>query len=223
MVERPEKSEVSGTPPAAERLGQRVLTGPELKSFYKALSNPVRRDILLYLGEHGEANSTSVAKALDESTGTTSYHLRKLAGLKLVAEIEERSTGRERWWKSLMTDIFTPPGLELTADERDAMVKLGALKMTYDLNLVVRAYSGYDSAAGWNQIHRSGLWMTKDQVAAFTEEYLELVRRYVCAPGERPSDGRRMAVRLVVLPDDAPGPEPVACPDDGDDPGTAGR
>ncbi|WP_413799982.1 ArsR/SmtB family transcription factor [Streptomyces iranensis] len=185
----------------AERPETRVLTGPDLKAFYKALSNPVRRDILSYLGEHGEANSTSVAKALGESTGTTSYHLRKLADLNLIAEIEEKSSGRERWWKSLMTDIFTPPGLVMTADEREAAVKIGALKMTQDLSLVVSAYTGYDNSAGWNQIQRSGLWMTKDQVAAFVEEYQILLRKYATEPGDRPSGSRNMAVRLVVLPD----------------------
>lgn len=199
MVERPEK---------------RVLTGPDLKAFYKALSNPVRRDILSYLGEHGEANSTSVAKALGESTGTTSYHLRKLADLKLIAEIEERSAGRERWWRSLMTDIFTPPGLELTADEREAAVKIGALKMTHDLNLVVSAYAGYDSSAGWNQIHRSGLRMTKEQVATFVEEYQTLLRKYLTEPGDHPPDSRHMAVRLVVVPDEGPRPTLPAEPDD---------
>ncbi|GAA5050002.1 helix-turn-helix domain-containing protein [Streptomyces sp. SID10815] len=186
----------------AERPETRVLTGPDLKVFYKALSNPVRRDILSYLGEHGEANSTSVAKALGESTGTTSYHLRKLAELNLIAEIGERSSGRERWWRSLMRDIHTPPGLEMTADEREAAVKIGALKMTQDLTLVVRAYSGHDTSAGWNRIHRSAVWMTKDQAAAFAEEYQALLRRYATEPGDRPDGARRMAVRLVVLPDE---------------------
>lgn len=192
-----------------ERPETRVLTGPDLKAFYKALSNPVRRDILSYLGEHGEANSTSVAKALGESTGTTSYHLRKLADLKLIAEIEERSTGRERWWKSLMTNIFTPPGLEMTVDEREAAVKIGALKMTHDLSLVVRAYAGYDASEGWNQIYRAGLRMTKEQVAAFTEEYQALLHKYASEPGEHPPGARQMAVRLVVLPDDGRGAAPL--------------
>ncbi|WP_243979231.1 ArsR family transcriptional regulator [Streptomyces sp. NEAU-YJ-81] len=125
-----------------------------------------------------------------------------VADLNLIAEIEEKSTGRERWWKSLMADIFTPPGLVMTADEREAAVKIGALKMTQDLSLVVSAYTGYDSAAGWNQIQRSGLWMTKDQVAAFVEEYQTLLRKYATDPEDPPPDARRMAVRLVVLPDE---------------------
>jgi len=193
MVERPEK---------------RVLTGQDIKAFYKALSNPVRRDILSYLGQHAEANSTSVAKALGESTGTTSYHLRKLADLNLIAEIEERSNGRERWWKSLMKDIYTPPGLEMTPDEREAAIKLGALKMSHDLSLVVSAYTGYDDADGWNQIYRSGLHLTKEQSASFVEGYQALVWKYVSEPGRHPQGARQMAIRLYVLPDEGNRPPP---------------
>ncbi|WP_370968870.1 ArsR/SmtB family transcription factor [Amycolatopsis sp. cg9] len=187
MVQRPEK---------------RVLTGADLKAFYKALANPVRRDILSYLGKHGEANSTSVAKALGESTGTTSYHLRKLADLDLIAELEDRGDGRERWWKSLMKDIYTPPGLELTPDEREAALKLGALKLGHDLGLVTRAYAGYDSAGGWNQIHRSGLHLTKEQATAFVEEYQNLVWKYVSEPGQHPQGSRALAVRLIIVPEE---------------------
>ncbi len=187
MVQRPEK---------------RVLTGADLKAFYKALANPVRRDILSYLGKHGEANSTSVAKALGESTGTTSYHLRKLADLDLIAEIEDRGDGRERWWKSLTKDIYTPPGLEMTPDEREAAMKLGALKLSHDLGLVTRAYAGYDSADGWNQIHRSGLNLTKEQAASFVEEYQNLVWKYVSEPGQHPEGSRALAVRLIVVPEE---------------------
>lgn len=189
MVERPER---------------RVLTGADLKAFYKALANPVRRDILSYLGKHGEANSTSVAKALGESTGTTSYHLRRLADLELIAEIAERSTGRERWWKSLMKDIYTPPGLEMTPDERDAARKLGALKMSHDLGLVTRAYAGYDDAGGWNQIYRAGLTLTKEQITSFVEEYQNLLWKYVTEPGQHPQGSRALAVRLIVVPEEEP-------------------
>ncbi|WP_103355400.1 winged helix-turn-helix domain-containing protein [Amycolatopsis sp. CA-128772] len=101
----------------------------------------MRRDILSYLGKHGEANSTSVAKALGESTGTTSYHLRRLADLEPIEEVEDRGDGRERWWKSRPKDLHTPPGLELAPDEREAMLKLGAFKTSHDLSLSSRTRS----------------------------------------------------------------------------------
>ncbi|WP_405937965.1 hypothetical protein OG338_16015 [Streptomyces sp. NBC_00726] len=100
-----------------------------------------------------------------------------------------------------MTDIFTPPGLERTADEREAAVKIGALKMTHDLSLVVRAYAGYDASEGWNRIYRAGLRLTDEQVTSFAEEYEALLRKYRTAPGEHPAGSRQMAVHLVMLPD----------------------
>jgi DNA-binding transcriptional ArsR family regulator len=159
----------------------------------------VRRDIPTYLGKHGEANSTSVAQALGESTGTTSYHLRKLAELGLITEVAERSAGRERWWRSLMTNIYTPPGIPMSPDEREAALQIGVLKMSHDLNLVVRAYAGYDEAEGWNQIYRSGLTLTKEQVKDFVEDYRALLWKY--HDSDSP-DARDMAIRLVVLPEE---------------------
>ncbi|MEV6830285.1 winged helix-turn-helix domain-containing protein [Amycolatopsis sp. NPDC051102] len=186
----------------AQRPEKRVLTGADLKAFYKALANPVRRDILNYLGKHGEANSTSVAKALGESTGTTSYHLRRLADLELIEEIEDRGDGRERWWKSRSKDLYTPPDLDLAPDEREAMLKLGALKMSHDLSLVTRAYAGYENSRGWNQIYRSGLYLTQEQVKSFVEEYQNLVWKYVTEPGQHPEGSRPVAVRFIVVPED---------------------
>ncbi|MER5357823.1 hypothetical protein [Streptomyces sp. NPDC002785] len=52
------------------------------------------------------------------------------------------------------------------------------------------------------------LRMTKEQVASFTEEYQTLLHTYASEPGEHPPDARRMAVRLVMLPDDGRRVEP---------------
>jgi DNA-binding transcriptional ArsR family regulator len=185
-----------------ERPPRRVLTGADLKAFHKTLSNPVRRDILSYLEKHGEANSTSVAKALGESTGTTSYHLRKLADLELIEELKDRGDGRERWWKARMKDIYTPPGLELAPDEREAMLKLGALKMSRDLSIVTRAYAGYEDSGGWNQIYRAGLYLTREQITSFVEEYQNLVWKYASEPGLHPEGSRQLAIRLIVVPEE---------------------
>src|SRR5919197_2381487 len=43
----------------------------------KALSHPLRRQILRRLGSHGPATSTTIGEHLGANTGTTSYHLRQ--------------------------------------------------------------------------------------------------------------------------------------------------
>ena len=76
------------------RPGPNPPTSAERTALYQTLTHPVRLRILNYLRHYREANSTGVSKALGESTGTTSYHLRKLAELHLIEEIPERSAGR---------------------------------------------------------------------------------------------------------------------------------
>ncbi|MFJ4548252.1 hypothetical protein ACIP4X_03300 [Streptomyces sp. NPDC088817] len=56
--------------------------------------------------------------------------------------------------------------------------------------------------------------MTKEQTEAFVEEYRTLVHKYVTEPGDRPPGSRQMAVRLVMLPNEDPGPTLPTEPDD---------
>lgn len=67
-----------------------------------------------------------MAKALGESTGTTSYHLRKLAEQHLIEEIPERSAGRERWWRLLPIDHMPAAPGDRTPGEQAALRQLRA-------------------------------------------------------------------------------------------------
>ena len=71
---------------------------------WKAMSHPLRREMLRHLDEHGPATSTTLAEALGENTGTTSYHLRVLADAGVIEEVPERANGRERWWRTFPVD-----------------------------------------------------------------------------------------------------------------------
>ncbi len=66
----------------------------------KALSHPLRVRLWDLLVTGGPATSTTLARQTGESTGSTSYHLRRLAAHGLVEELPDRGTGRERWWHS---------------------------------------------------------------------------------------------------------------------------
>lgn len=95
-----------------------VQLGPEA---LKAYAHPLRMAILRYLREHGRATSTTLAAALGESTGQTSYHLRQLAKHRLVEDVPGAGTGRERWWRARsagvdLTTMLTDPGTAKAAD-----------------------------------------------------------------------------------------------------------
>ena len=65
----------------------------------KALSHPLRVQLLDALSVYGPATASGLAARLAESSGATSYHLRQLERHGFVREQEARGTGRERWWE----------------------------------------------------------------------------------------------------------------------------
>ena len=69
----------------------------------KALSHPMRIQLLEQLSQSGPQTASSLAARLGESSGATSYHLRQLAKHALVREVVGKGSGRERWWER-------PPG-----------------------------------------------------------------------------------------------------------------
>lgn len=66
----------------------------------RAVAHPLRIRILQHLWTDGPATATTLAKLLDESTGTLSWHLRLLAAHGFIEEDPGRGTRRERWWRS---------------------------------------------------------------------------------------------------------------------------
>ena len=84
---------------------------------WKALSHPLRQEILGHLGEHEAATATTIAEALGENTGTTSYHLRVLADAGVIEEVAERAHGRERWWRTISADHREPDYDSLSPQE----------------------------------------------------------------------------------------------------------
>jgi DNA-binding transcriptional ArsR family regulator len=66
----------------------------------QALAHPLRLRLVALLRGDGPATASQLAERVQESSGVTSYHLRKLADVGLVTEDRDRGTRRERWWRS---------------------------------------------------------------------------------------------------------------------------
>ena len=187
-------------------------TSAERTELYKTLTNPVRRRILDYIAKHREANSTSVAGALGESTGTTSYHLRKLAEQHLIEEVPERSGGRERWWRLLPFEHVMAAPAQRTPAEEGALAEWNTQRLSFDIDLYIRALAEYDGPGGWVQAQRTGTWMTREGVHALYAEYLDLLRKHSYTEELAPPDARQMAVRFLAIPQEEPpgaGPAPA--------------
>jgi DNA-binding MarR family transcriptional regulator len=155
-----------------------------------------------HLKQHREANSTSLARALGESTGTTSYHLRQLAGQGFVEEVREKSGGRERWWRALPFQIQAPDPAKMAAAEWSAAVEHARAKAEHDIDLYFRVLSQYEGPEGWAQSSRGGFYMTKQELLAFYEEYIALQWKYGHTADGAPAGARPVALRFFAVPDD---------------------
>lgn len=80
--------------------GRRVLDPERDGAALKALTHPLRLTLLGLLRQHGSATASELAVRTEESSASTSYHLRVLAKYGFVAEADHRD-GRERRWKSV--------------------------------------------------------------------------------------------------------------------------
>jgi len=171
-------------------------------AIFRTLSNPLRRRILSHLQQHGEANSTSLAQALGESTGTTSYHLRQLAEQGFVAEVPEKSGGRERWWRPLPFHIQAPDPAKMTSAEWSAAIAHTRAKAEHDIDLYFRVLTQYEGPEGWAQSSRGGFYMTRQELHAFFQEYLALLWKYGHTAHDAPDGARPVALRFFAVPDD---------------------
>ena len=66
----------------------------------RALSHPLRSRLLGQLRLHGPATASRLGRAVGESSGSTSYHLRQLARYGFVAELPDEGNARDRWWRA---------------------------------------------------------------------------------------------------------------------------
>ena len=171
-------------------------------AIFRTLANPLRRRILSHLQQHQEANSTTLAQALGESTGTTSYHLRKLAEQGFVAEIPEKSGGRERWWRALPFQIQAPDPAKMAAAEWSAAMEHTRAKAEHDIDLYFRVLAQYEGPDGWAQSSRGGFYMTKQELLAFFKEYLALQWKYGHTAQDAPPGAKPVALRFFAVPDD---------------------
>ncbi|MFG1710425.1 ArsR/SmtB family transcription factor [Nonomuraea sp. M3C6] len=167
----------------------------------KALASPLRREILRHLANHGPATSTTLAKAMGQNTGTTSYHLRMLSDTGFVTELRDRAKGRERWWDVVKADRRMPAREELTAAEQDLAERLGDSKLAEDLHLLSAFAHNRDEAGDWQQGSRASTFMTKAQLKEFHEEYLKLVHRFGTDRDNAPADARMILLRWIGFPD----------------------
>ena len=99
------------------------------------LAHPMRSRLLAALRTDGPSTSAKLARRLGTNTGASSYHLRELADVGLVHEVQDMGTARERWWApSHHMTSFSEAGFADDPDDRAAVDWL----MTHHLRATTR-------------------------------------------------------------------------------------
>lgn len=76
----------------------------------RALAHPLRVRLLGALRLDGPSTATALGKRFGENSANTSWHLRRLAEVGLVAEDTQRGNRRERWWIAAQDRTEFDPG-----------------------------------------------------------------------------------------------------------------
>jgi DNA-binding transcriptional ArsR family regulator len=187
---------------------------------WKALSHPLRQEMLRHLGTNGPATSTTLAEALGESTGTTSYHLRVLADAGVIEEVPGRAGARERWWRTFPTDHREPDYESLSAPDRAALDEWRSGQIPGELALVNRFIRDVRKHGKWAKASRADGYFTVDDLEALHDDYVALVNKYAHSAQDAPPGARPVQLRMFYIPDD-PAADPAAADPAAADPAAA--
>lgn len=179
----------------------------------KALSHPLRVRLWDLLVSTGPATSTTLAKETGESTGSTSYHLRQLAGHGLVEEVPDRGTGRERWWRAAPGMLrFRGEGEDQSPSAAEALRAFGSQWGELRQGSVERFYARAEPTE-WldaSSDSTSFAYLTRDELHALSRELEEVLEKHTKGRrrlDEPPGPGyRRIEVQVRAFPVSTDGP-----------------
>jgi DNA-binding transcriptional ArsR family regulator len=170
----------------------------------RLLGHPLRQRIERELRK-GPVSATSLARALGESTGLTSYHLRQLAKYGFVEEAPGIGKGRERWWRFVPKDRRFPERPEQTPEMRAVLDEVMGQQFAGDLARFAAA-AARDEEGPWAAafpFSMGTIEVTLEELRQFFEEYVALLYRYKRPEGQIPPGARVMQTRFFAYPEPA--------------------
>lgn len=181
-----------------------ALTGIRLDATaLKTLAHPLRSRLLSTLRRGGPATATALAATLGTNSGATSYHLRRLESVGLVADTGE-GEGKRRLWRAA-TDSHQFEPSDFVGDE-DAESALNWLVRDYIRHLGEQFERWLDVESTWPTAWRDAAGMddtfviaTPEQVQAMKAELDEVFQRYRRVGQGNPA-ARRLAAYSVIYP-----------------------
>lgn len=177
----------------------------------KGLAHPLRMEIYDVLMKHSPQTSTSLAKRLGESSGSTSYHLRQLARHHFIRQVETTSGGREKWWERTpgAVDVSRSSAQEDPATSASAgfVLREWTRSGTRDLEDFVDALPDDekmpDEWADASAVHTSNVRVTPAQLSEIRDQFYRTTQSFIDEyrgrndPGSRPVQVQFNAFPLI--------------------------
>ena len=168
----------------------------------RALTHPVRGQLVGLLRRHGPATATQLAERLGLNSGATSYHLRQLAAVGLIEDDAERGNGRERWWRSVYREQSFAGGELLRQEPEVAVGYLQAVATAY-ASRVQQALNEFETMpSAWRErldLSDRPLLLTREEAEELQRELAFVLDRYRRADTEEAGDAPAGAERVVVI------------------------
>ncbi len=171
----------------------------------KVLAHPLRSRLVSQLRRSGPSSATELAALLQTNSGATSYHLRKLESVGLVADTGD-GKGKERLWRA-STESHSWTFSEL-ADDEDAVTALNWLERDYVRHFAGKAEQWLDVAPtwppGWTDhlgLNDNVALVSRQQLATMRAEIEGVLQKYRRV-GQGNPNAKRIAVYTYAYPVD---------------------
>ncbi|HKJ11102.1 MAG TPA: helix-turn-helix domain-containing protein [Ornithinimicrobium sp.] len=180
----------------------------------RVLAHPLRSRLVAHLRVHGPSTASELARALASNSGATSYHLRRLAEIGLIEDVEG-GTGRRRVWRAVPDPLAdAEPGLgeaEVLDEDERSVSRWLAWDYVEHFSQRARGWVGEREAwpAAWSVagLEDHLVQVSAEQLTALRAELVEVLQRYRRV-GQGNPQAKRVVVYTCALPVDPPPSQP---------------
>jgi DNA-binding transcriptional ArsR family regulator len=174
----------------------------------RAVAHPIRSRLLGVLRYEGPATASQLGRRLDESSGSTSYHLRQLARYGFVEEDPEQPNRRDKRWRAThaMTS-WSRAELSASPEGREVSDAFERRQILVALDRFQRWFAGRDGRdPRWDEAggaYDDILRLTPAQLESLKDELDAVFDRYRTRPeppGAAGDPSAHVSVYLHLLP-----------------------
>ena len=173
----------------------------------RALAHPLRVQIYDILSQYGPQTASTLASMTGESSGSTSYHLRALAKHELTREVDDKGTGRERWWERPVgaVSFANPDAMKTPAGRAASQVVMSEFLNRRHQQLMDYVSLGVSSETQeWQEgsmISTATAQLTQEQMVDLTDRIQSLINETVEKYRIQDVEGARIVtIRADVFP-----------------------